>query len=111
MVLLLRAALSAMETARAGIANPKDVSEHKVGAALLKAQEIIAELQATLDPSRAPALCASLADVYSFVTWRLTAARNSGDLVAVNDAIRCFSPIVQAFETAVGGSSNAPRSP
>ena len=46
----------------------------------------------------------ALDDVYAFVSWRLIKARKTRDPVDIAAAIRCFSPIVHAFETAVGGS-------
>ncbi len=104
MVLLLRAALSSMEIVHAGFCKPGVLPAKKVSGALVKAQDIVFELQATLDQRRAPALCAALDDVYAFVSWRLIKARKTRDPVDIAAAIRCFSPIVHAFETAVGGS-------
>lgn len=103
LVLLLRKALSSMEIARASLAPdggaPPD--DAKADAAFERALAIVAELNDTLDPARGDALCRSLADVYAFVTWRLTraqSARDPGDVVA---AVRAFRPIVEAFEAAV----------
>lgn len=104
LVLLLRAALTSMETVHAAFLSPESAPPKRVADALDKAQAIVAELQATLDPRQAPALTATLADVYAFVAWRLTTAQTSHEAADVADAIRSFLPIVTAFEQVVGGS-------
>lgn len=98
LVLLLRKALSSMAIAREFIvADPV-----KADAAFERALAIVAELNDTLDASRGDALCRSLADVYAFVTWRLTRAMmNERDVADVDAAVRAFRPIVEAFEQAV----------
>src|SRR5512142_3031768 len=66
-----------------------------------KASDIVVELHATLDRSRAPELCDQLADVYRFVTQRLGIAALSRDLRAAREAERVFTPIAEAFAAAV----------
>jgi flagellar secretion chaperone FliS len=68
---------------------------------LLKASEIVVELHATLDASKAPELCDQLAGVYRFVCQRLGAAALSRDSRAAREAERAMAPIAEAFEAAV----------
>ena len=105
MVLLFEAALrnirsgaTALETGRTAEATP----------ALMKASDIVVELHATLDRSKAPELCDRLAEVYRFVCLRLSAAALSRDARAAREAERVFAPIAEAFAQAVqaiGGST------
>ena len=106
MVLLFEAALrnirsgaTALETGRTAEATP----------ALMKASDIVVELHATLDRSKAPELCDRLAEVYRFVCLRLSAAALSRDARAAREAERVFAPIAEAFAQAVQtmGSSTA----
>ena len=98
MVLLFEAALrnirsgaTALETGRTAEATP----------ALMKASDIVVELHATLDRSKAPELCDRLAEVYRFVCLRLSAAALSRDARAAREAERVFAPIAEAFAQAV----------
>src|SRR6185369_1569412 len=104
MVLLFEAALrhirraaSALESGRAADAAP----------GLAKAGDIVAELLATLDHSKAPQLCRQLTDVYIFVADRLIAAGGSKNPTAVREAERVFAPIAEAFATAVASLGSA----
>jgi flagellar protein FliS len=85
MVLLFEAALrnirsgaTALETGRTAEATP----------ALMKASDIVVELHATLDRSKAPELCDRLAEVYRFVCLRLSAAAFAQAVQAVGAAAR-----------------------
>ncbi len=98
MVLLFQAALrnirtgaSALEGGQAG----------EAGRLLAKASDIVVELHATLDKSKAPELCEQLGEVYRFVCQRLGAAALSRDARAAREAERAFAPIAEAFEAAV----------
>jgi flagellar protein FliS len=98
LVLLFQAALrnmrngaAALEAGRAG----------EAGRALGKASDIVIELHATLDRTRAPELCDQLAEVYRFVCQRLGAATLSRDARAAHEAERAFAPVADAFEKAV----------
>jgi flagellar protein FliS len=68
---------------------------------LTKASDIVMELSRTLDSSKAPELCASLKDLYSFVNGRLVSAAIAHDAKAAREAERVFSPIVEGFQGAV----------
>jgi flagellar protein FliS len=105
MVLLFEAALRHMRRARASLESGR-VAE--AGPALNKAGDIVAELLATLDHSHAPALCRQLSDVYIFVADRLIAAGGSKNPVAVREAERVFTPIAEAFSTAVAQLQKGP---
>jgi flagellar protein FliS len=87
----IRAGATALETGRPSAASP----------ALLKASDIVVELHATLDRSKAPDLCDRLAEVYRFVCLRLSAAALSRDARAAREAERAFAPIAEAFAQAV----------
>jgi flagellar protein FliS len=98
MVLLFQAALrnirsgaSALEAGRARDAGPS----------LLKASDIVIELHATLDRTKAPELCDQLAEIYRFVCTRLDKAALSRDARAAREAERVFAPVAEAFEQAV----------
>jgi flagellar protein FliS len=98
MVLLFEAALRHMRRAAVSLETGRAV---EAGTPLNKAGDIVAELLATLDHSRAPQLCRQLSDVYIFVADRLIAAGGSKNPVAVREAERVFAPIAEAFSQAV----------
>jgi flagellar protein FliS len=98
MVLLFEAALRHMRRAAASLEGGRTV---EAGPALNKAGDIVAELLATLDHTRAPQLARQLSDVYIFVADRLINAGGSKNPVAVREAERVFAPIAEAFSTAV----------
>ncbi len=75
--------------------------------ALMKASDIVVELHATLDRSKAPELCDQLAEVYRFVCAQLGKAALSRDARAARDAERVFAPIAEAFEAAVASVAAA----
>lgn len=104
MVLLFQAALRNMRTGAASLdaGNPVDATR-----ALMKANDIVVELHATLDRSKAPELCDRLAEVYRFVCQRLGAAALSRDARAAREAERVFAPISDAFTEAVEKMSAA----
>ena len=104
MVLLFQAAL---RNIRNGAAFLEDGRAGEAGRALGKASDIVVELHATLDRSRAPELCDQLAEVYRFVCYRLNTAALSRDVRAARDAERAFAPIADAFEKAVASVAGA----
>ncbi|MFZ9885909.1 MAG: flagellar export chaperone FliS [Myxococcota bacterium] len=73
-----------------------------------RAQAIVAELQATLDPSKAPELCQNLANVYEFVSFQIIQASTTRDPRPVLDAERVLAPIVGAFAQAAAQVTAAP---
>ncbi len=98
MVLLFQAAV---RNIRNGAAALEAGQPAEAGRLFGKASDIVVELHATLDRPRAPELCDQLADVYRFVSQRLGIAALSRDLRAAQEAERVFTPIAEAFETAV----------
>jgi flagellar secretion chaperone FliS len=98
MVLLFEAALRHMRRAAASLENGQP---GEAGPALNKAGDIVAELLATLDHTRAPQLARQLSDIYIFVADRLIKAGGTKNPVAVREAERVFAPIADAFSTAV----------
>ncbi len=74
---------------------------------LSKACDIVVELDATLDRTKAPELCDTLHDIYAFVTQRLMQAMATHDAVHAREAERAFAPLVDGFAgavTSLGGS-------
>jgi flagellar protein FliS len=68
---------------------------------LTKASDIVAELAATLDSTKAPQLTPLLADVYLFVAKKLAEAGWSKHASSVREAERVFAPVVDGFREAV----------
>ena len=98
MVLLFQAALRHMH----GAARHFQEKRPGEGIALTaKAQEIVTELLATLDARQAPELAGELTGIYTFVIDRLLRGMTLRDPVPVQEAIRAFNPICQAFAEAV----------
>jgi len=98
MVLLFEAAVRNIRSGAAALDAGKVPEATR---ALTRATEIVVELHATLDRSKAPDLCDQLAEVYRFVCQRLGAAALSRDARAAREAERCFTPIADAFAQAV----------
>lgn len=98
MVLLFEAAV---RNIRSGAAALDAGKAQEATRALTKATDIVVELHATLDRSKAPELCDQLAEVYRFVCQRLGAAALSRDARAAREAERTFTPIAEAFAQAV----------
>ena len=98
MVLLFEAAV---RNIRAGAAALDAGRAAEATRALTKATDIVVELHATLDRSKAPELCDRLAEVYRFVCQRLGVAALSRDARAAREAERTFTPIAEAFAQAV----------
>jgi flagellar biosynthetic protein FliS len=99
LILLLHAAQTSMEQARTlltGEATPMAMPH------IEKALAIVQELDATLDHSRGRQVTGPLSDVYAFVVWRLIQARNGLQAKPVDEALRAFAPIVEAFDAAIG---------
>lgn len=104
MALLFERALLLMRTGAAELEAGR-VHEGKV--AMTKAGDIVAELSATLDVTKAPELGQVLKDVYLFVCGRLVKAATTGQAEAAREAERVFAPVAEAFTSAVAqlGSS------
>jgi flagellar protein FliS len=98
MVLLLETAL---KNVRAGAAALEAKRPADANAALAKAADIVTELLATLDHTRAPELCRQLSEIYVFVSGRLLAALTARDPGAAREAERALAPVVDGFVEAV----------
>ncbi len=98
MVLLFQAALRDVRNAASSLENRR---AQEATASLEHASEIVAELLATLDHSRAPDLCQKLSDVYQFVLDRLLRAQTDRDPRLAREAERAFEPLVLGFAEAV----------
>lgn len=84
-------------TARTAIA-AKDISGK--AAALDHAMRIVGELEASLDHSVAPELCAQLQSLYRFVTESLTKVNRSLDPKGLDAPAKIMSDIAGAFRDA-----------
>ncbi|HET6410654.1 MAG TPA: flagellar export chaperone FliS [Anaeromyxobacter sp.] len=98
MVLLFQAALRNMRNGAAALEAGKPA---EAGRALGRASDIVLELHATLDRSKAPELCDQLAEIYRFVTRHLGTAVLSRDPRMAREAERVFRPVAEAFDAAV----------
>ncbi len=87
----MRAGAAALEAGRAADANVP----------LTKACEIVTELQATLDQSKAPQLVDQLGAVYTFVSLRLLQANLKRDAQLAREAERAFAPVADGFIAAI----------
>jgi flagellar protein FliS len=104
MVLLFETALRRI---RDGAAALESGRLHEAAAPLTRATDIVIELNATLDRSRAPELGENLGLIYRFVCSRLTEAKLRRDARLARDAERVFAPIADAFATAVASLAGA----
>jgi flagellar protein FliS len=98
MVLLFETALRDIRVAVATLAGGRP---HEAARPLGRATEIVTELIATLDHSRAPELCSHLAQVYLFAHGRLLIASVDHDAEAAREAERALAPIADGFAQAV----------
>lgn len=98
LLLLLRAARASMLRAsrdlQAGL-------EQQAGPDIDKALRIVGELAGSLDDARAPELAANLRATYQFVLAKLVASMTSKSAVPLEDALRVFGPIADAFEQVI----------
>jgi flagellar secretion chaperone FliS len=67
------------------------------GRHLSRAHEIVSELQANLDPTRAPELCAELNRLYVYVLECITAANMKGDAKHLAPAIKVLEELRTAW--------------
>jgi len=97
LALLVEGALSRI---RKGITLLEQGKRADAAGPLTRAADIVMELERTLRPDVAPDLCRDLANLYQFVTFRLTRAA-TGDLKAARDAEVAFAPIAEGFIGAI----------
>lgn len=103
MALLFQTAYRHMSTAE-GLWKGNNLKEEDFveGETLLnKAMDIVIELDSTLNHSVAPELCQNLSDIYRFVIFRISKAVQTRQVSFINEAIRAFEPIAEAFTLAV----------
>ena len=98
LVLLLEGAQRHVRLAATALGEQRDTD---AVASLTRAVEIIAELHGTLDTSRAPELCATLGELYQFISARLLEACATKNPATVHEAERVLAPIVEGFAGAV----------
>jgi len=98
MVLLFQAALRHI---RAGATALEASRFREANAALARAAEIVAHLDASFDAARAPQLARTIGSVYRFVCQRLLSANLKRDAALAREAERAFAPLADAFAAAV----------
>lgn len=104
MVLLFEAALKHMRTAAVALEQGRPADAHR---SLARANEIVVQLHASLDPAHAPALCERLGELYRFVCGRLLEATTANDPRLAREAERVFAPIAEGFTQAVASLGGA----
>lgn len=67
------------------------------GVALSKAHAIVSELQATLDDSQAPDLCAQLDSLYDFILQQITTANAKRQTKPIDDAMKILIELRAAW--------------
>jgi flagellar protein FliS len=97
MVMLFEKALSEIRAGAAALDDGRPVEGRR---ALGHALDIVTELHATLDATRAPELCDLLGQIYVFVCGRLGEACLRGDAALAREAERAFAPIAHGFSQA-----------
>ena len=105
LVLLLEAAL---RHTRAGAVALDEARHADAVASLTRAVDIVAELHATLDTARAPELCATLGELYRFISARLLEACATKRAEPARAAERALARIVDGFAGAVASVGAAP---
>ena len=81
----------------------------KSGEKISRAQAIIAQLLASLDPAQAPALCQHLQSVYVFCMQHILRANIEQDPAKLAEVTRILSPLRDAWMTAVAEVASAGR--
>ena len=98
MVLLFEAALRHIRTGHTALEARRAAD---ATAALARACEIVAHLDATFDSARLPELAQRLGPVYRFVCHRLLSANLTRDPSLAREAERVLAPIAEAFSATV----------
>ena len=75
---------------------------------LARAQAIIGELLGTLDHAAGGAIAGDLARLYEFMLFHLTEANAHQSVRHVDEVIRVFGTIADAFRTVLGRGAEAP---
>ncbi|MGE0362211.1 MAG: flagellar export chaperone FliS [Vicinamibacterales bacterium] len=95
-VMLYDGALASMHAARAAIER-RDIAARRD--ALAKVLAIVNELQSTLNMAEGGAVAATLDDLYAYVNGRLLAAAADNAVAPLDDAIRVFAGLRDAWAT------------
>ena len=98
MVLLFEAALRHMRSAAAALEAGRHADANRT---LARANDIVAELDATFDTARHPKLGEQLGQIYGFVSERLLLANARHDAALAREAERVFAPVADGFARAV----------
>lgn len=108
-VMLYDGALAAMHVARAAIER-RDIGARRD--AIAKVLAIVNELQSTLNMGEGGAVAAALDELYAYVNGRLLQAAGDNAVEPLDDAIRVFAGLREAWATvaarAAAGSDGAP---
>jgi flagellar secretion chaperone FliS len=75
---------------------------------LSRAQAIIAELASTLDHEAGGEIAGNLARLYEFMLFHLTEANARRSVRHMDEVIRVFGTIADAFQTVLAGGTAAP---
>ena len=80
----------------------------RFGENLGRAQAIIGELLSTLDHDAGGQISRDLARLYDFMLFRLTEANAEQSLAHVDEVLRVFTTIADAYRTVLAGPGDAP---
>jgi flagellar secretion chaperone FliS len=102
--MLLDAGMVAMQAAKAAIEARSVADAHRH---LIRAQDIVVELQCSLNPD-AGDVAANLGGLYDFLGRRLVDANLKKDRAIVDDCIRVFAPLRDGWAEACLGRAPVP---
>ncbi len=83
----------------------------KFGNAILKAQEIITELQVSLDMEKGGEIASNLMALYIFFNKQLTEANIKKDKDVLDSILKMMKDLCESWTQAAASSANAPASP
>lgn len=83
----------------------------KFGNAILKAQEIITELQVSLDMEKGGEIASNLMALYIFFNKQLTEANIKKDRDVLDSILKMMKDLCESWTQAAASSANAPAAP
>ncbi|MBP5588775.1 MAG: flagellar export chaperone FliS [Treponema sp.] len=83
----------------------------KFGNAILKAQEIITELQVSLDMEKGGEIASNLMALYIFFNKQLTEANIKKDKDVLDSILKMMKDLCESWTQAAASSANAPAAP
>ena len=92
---------------RTGIEAIEENNPGKRGQALSKAHAIVAELQASLDDSQAPELCAQLYSLYDFILDQITQANLKQDAAPLESSLNVLAELRSGWAELAEGQRGA----